>query len=277
MKVKLFDKKVSKAIEAYKLDIKKQLKQAKRDLAKEPDEIWLENQVIRLEKELVKGSPFDLRFKKRSRVFENYKGSCGIDLINETGHSYHWWIMLKRINGKLVFNTYRYSNQTAKHINKARQVLDKLGIKYISIEAPKGLQDIDTAVKHHVYLVAKEMIAKKYARAKNKNYHERAIINLTKTLDTLKQLGGKPTGRMINEALQRVEKARADRLARLRNKIRFVIGANETDRDKVGLHAIRPNKWISYSDRSQLAQDARSKNFKTVYIHIVDNIVMFKA
>lgn len=49
--------------------------------------------------------------------------------------SYGWWRFVAKIEGKVVFNNYRYSNTTARHQWKVRRLLDQLGIT-IDIEAP---------------------------------------------------------------------------------------------------------------------------------------------
>lgn len=54
--------------------------------------------------------------------------------------SYSWWKFLGVVEGKLVFNNYRYSNSTSKHQSKVRAQLQELGIKIdISMPIPSGL------------------------------------------------------------------------------------------------------------------------------------------
>lgn len=43
--------------------------------------------------------------------------------------SYDWWQFVKVLNGKVVFNNYRYSVSTAGHQRKVRKVMRDLGIK----------------------------------------------------------------------------------------------------------------------------------------------------
>jgi hypothetical protein len=49
--------------------------------------------------------------------------------------SYHWWKFVAVVEGKVVFNNYFYSNSTAKHQSKVRNLMSELGIK-IDIEMP---------------------------------------------------------------------------------------------------------------------------------------------
>lgn len=60
-------------------------------------------------------------------------------------HSYAWWSFVKRIKGKVVFNSYRYSVTTAKHQRKVAQLLEDLGIKIDrTVQVRGGLQNIDS-------------------------------------------------------------------------------------------------------------------------------------
>lgn len=55
--------------------------------------------------------------------------------------SYGWWQFVKVIDGKTVFNSYRYSSSTGKHQSKVRSLMDKLGLKIdMDIEVPLGFQ-----------------------------------------------------------------------------------------------------------------------------------------
>lgn len=59
--------------------------------------------------------------------------------------SYNWWIFVKRIKGKTVFNSYRYSVSTSKHQSKVRSLMSQLGIKIDRfVEVKDGLNNITT-------------------------------------------------------------------------------------------------------------------------------------
>lgn len=76
-----------------------------------------------------------------------YKASnVTFDPIKEEARSYDWWIFVKRINGHLVFNNYWYSYSTLKHQRKVRKIV---GYSTVDIEAPRGLQDLDSAVAYY--------------------------------------------------------------------------------------------------------------------------------
>lgn len=57
--------------------------------------------------------------------------------------SYNWWLFVKRIKGKTVFNSYRYSVSTSKHQAKVRSLMSQLGIKIDRyVQVVDGLQCI---------------------------------------------------------------------------------------------------------------------------------------
>jgi hypothetical protein len=70
------------------------------------------------------------------------------------GFSYDWYSIIKKIDNKLVLNTYRYSNTTCKHISKIRRLVVELGLTIdLEIEAPQGLQSLNDSKLHYESLV----------------------------------------------------------------------------------------------------------------------------
>ena len=58
--------------------------------------------------------------------------------------SNEWWIYVRRIGGKVVFNAARYSVTTSGHQNRMRDLLEALGVKIdLEIEMPEGLQHFE--------------------------------------------------------------------------------------------------------------------------------------
>lgn len=249
----------------------KQYRKAKaRTLVKARKERWGEFHINSIKNEIERGSPFPLKYRKTMGSFVNYKGSCAIDLVNETGHSYRWWSMFERINGKLVLNTYRYSSMTSKHISKAARTLDTLGISYLRVEAPEGLQDLVAARKHAAYQKAKADLEYAHARVKVKyatNHAKELIKNLAK-------IGVKVTKRDLSEAMDLAVKIRESRLERQRMmRLKVVDNATEADRDKAGFHALRgKDEYISIGLMNSLKNDARKNGHKTLYIHRVEGL-----
>lgn len=91
-----------------------------------------------------------------SRLNKYKASNVELDLNNFEARSYDWWVFVKRINGKVVFNNYAYSNTTRRHQWKVRLLIKRdLGLNIdIEIEAPKGLQSIESAIGHYENLIA---------------------------------------------------------------------------------------------------------------------------
>lgn len=79
-----------------------------------------------------------MKLYKRENI---YKASNVIfDPIKIEAFSYSWWKFVGVVEGKVVFNNYRYSNSTSKHQSKVRKVMNELGIKIdLEIPVPRGL------------------------------------------------------------------------------------------------------------------------------------------
>lgn len=85
-----------------------------------------------------------MKYMKRAQIWQacNYKVTFNPKKLEAV--SYNWWVFVKLIDEKLVFNNYRYSAMTTKHQWKIRALLRDLGIK-IDIEMPlsQGLQEFN--------------------------------------------------------------------------------------------------------------------------------------
>lgn len=80
---------------------------------------------------------------KRSNI---YKAS-NVTFNPETfeAYSYRWWLFVKRIKGKTIFNSYRYSVSTSQHQSKVRSLMSQLGIKIDRfVQVREGLNYIST-------------------------------------------------------------------------------------------------------------------------------------
>jgi hypothetical protein len=75
-----------------------------------------------------------------------YKASnVTFDPIKMEATSYNWWLFVKRIKGKTVFNSYRYSVSTSKHQSKVRSLMSQLGIRIDRyVQVADGIQYIST-------------------------------------------------------------------------------------------------------------------------------------
>lgn len=87
---------------------------------------------------------------KYYKTLNQYKASNLVyDVDNETAYSYVWYQLAKRINGIMVINYFNYSPTTIRHYYKIRKLFETLGIQYILIEAPRGLQSLSSSIDYY--------------------------------------------------------------------------------------------------------------------------------
>ena len=92
-----------------------------------------------------------MRYRKRTN---DYVGSnFYFDPKTKHATSYEWYDLVKEINGVVILNDYSYSSSTCKHIEKVRNLLKTHDINYVTLEAPKGLQDLCRAKRYYEDLV----------------------------------------------------------------------------------------------------------------------------
>lgn len=106
------------------------------------------------------------------------------------GTSYNWYLITKFFGNTLVLNSYRYSVTTAKHVCKLRSLFIELGLKFIEIEAPRGLQDLESSVRLYTSEIEtlEEEIANKRSRPEKNEERKRSIVELRKLLKTVGKL-----------------------------------------------------------------------------------------
>src|SRR5574338_865594 len=132
-----------------------------------------------------------MRYYSRLKQYKNSSGTNVFNAVTQIATSYDWWIYLKRINGRLVFNNYTYSNTTAKHQSKMRQLLRQLGLEIdLFIEAPNGLQDLNSAIQYYNYKIKKLDEAIDNPKSKNETNVERLkkIEHYMAKIETIKML-----------------------------------------------------------------------------------------
>lgn len=105
-------------------------------------------------------------------------------------YSYDWWRFLEKIGPYLVFNDYRYSPSTSKHQSKVRSWLWHNRLDSISIESPRGLQDLDGAIRHYERAIQVLRDAIKRPKSKHAKNKERLqqIRNHEDKIDLIKEL-----------------------------------------------------------------------------------------
>lgn len=165
--------------------------------------------------------------------FVGYKKSLGtfgsanwsLNLVDMRGYSYRWWSMFEVIKGRNVLNTYRYSPSTGNHIRKASMILAALGVKFIRVEAPQGLQDLDSAHTRALQLYGKAMVERKYARKPN----PWAVTHALRNMASCGKLGLKFTRKEMQAAILDAENNRRASLER-----------NKVAKQQQQLQAVRP-------------------------------------
>ena len=91
----------------------------------------------------------------------------------------------------VIFNDIYYSSSTCKHQSKARGLLHSLGIKVDHvIEAPKGLQNLESAIGHYEYQIKELVAAIQRPRSQARKNAERAerIEFLQSQIELVKKL-----------------------------------------------------------------------------------------
>jgi hypothetical protein len=220
-------KKVSRALKRAQKGIAKDLAKAKKRLKKHKKETWLTKDIASLERKLkgynaLPGLPFRVRSglfhtspsKSRSGYEKYSKGTGGFDPETGRAHSFEWYDLGRVFAGQYVVNSYCYSQQTRRHYYSLCDTLKILGVKYIEVEAPSGLQDLDAAMKNATEKYADMMIKKKYARTAT--YFNWQVRYWAKQIDILHNLGAK--SQCVLKAIRDTEKDRARGLANARSE-----------------------------------------------------------
>lgn len=70
-----------------------------------------------------------LKYRTKSGFYSNYCNNVRFFPDKMIADSYQWWVFVKKIGDKVVFNNYSYSHTTSKHQIQVRDLLDDLGIK----------------------------------------------------------------------------------------------------------------------------------------------------
>ncbi len=110
-----------------------------------------------------------MKYVKTKNMFK--ASNLTLDMNTLESRSYNWYILSKVFNNTLVLNTYNYSPTTLRHVSKVRSVLFSRDIKYFEIDAPRGLQDLSSALLNNQLEINKriEKINKPRTQQKTKD------------------------------------------------------------------------------------------------------------
>lgn len=128
-----------------------------------------------------------MKYFVRNNIYKSKNVSFKPDALN--AYSYDWWRFVAKVEGKLIFNDYRYSVSTARHQQKVSNLLSELNIKIdISMPLPRGIRHGETlaemVLESEEYLcdiIGEEIIKKqeRYQRAKR----SKLVLKIIKYLE----------------------------------------------------------------------------------------------
>lgn len=100
-------------------------------------------------------------------------------------YSYSWWSFVKIIEGKVVFNSYRYSVTTAKHQSKVRRLMNELGVK-IDVEVQTKESLADQSIKALKLNTAKVLIEREERlKQQRKDSYQRRKAKMKSKVETV--------------------------------------------------------------------------------------------
>lgn len=100
--------------------------------------------------------------------------------------SYDWWKFVTVINGKVIFNNFRFSSSTIKHQYKVKHLMSELGVKIdLEIACPSGFQNKDYFISINDYYSEKikelkDAINRPRSQARKNDERKAEIENLVK-------------------------------------------------------------------------------------------------
>lgn len=119
-----------------------------------------------------------MKFYPRLKVYKASQVTFNPETLD--AHSYVWWRFVALIDGKVIFNNYRYSNTTSRHQFKVRRLMDQLGIKVDHfVQLPKGIKQGMTLAE--IFTEAEETLCDQFLaeelnkQARNERARERRI------------------------------------------------------------------------------------------------------
>lgn len=135
----------------------------------------------------------NLHWQSRNKQFKGCNDNCTFNPETMQAYSYRHWRFVDVIKGKVVFNSYRYSQTTSTHQRAVRSLLESLGIKIdLEVEVPDGLQHFNRDALPTLYrkLVENEIILnRKDVRELTKERAAETIREVNSSIVTLRKLG----------------------------------------------------------------------------------------
>jgi len=127
-----------------------------------------------------------------SRTNELKSSNFTMDLTTLEARSYNWWVFVRKVNGKVIFNHTTYSQTTCKHQNKALTVLNyeydlrlKFTRKSLS-DLPAALENEVTGAKRAITQLIADIKKPRTQKAKNEE-RKQTISKLVQHIDLVRK------------------------------------------------------------------------------------------
>lgn len=161
-----------------------------------------------------------LKYKKKRARWENSTGNCTFDPVKKLAYSYKWWIFVKKIRGKVVFNDYTYSSSTSCHQSAVRDIMKQLRIKIdLTVYNRESLSEFsskESPILEKLYravFLGEYTLNRKGLTEKTRSRAERSIKDAKKDIKQARSLGaGYPKNKLkaLRKEVEESEKSRLE-------------------------------------------------------------------
>jgi hypothetical protein len=156
------------------------------------------------------GTTQSLKYLKKSNIYKNSTETCYFNPTTLIATSYSHWVFVKKINNKLVFNDFHYSQQTTAHQSCVKLIMDKLKIKIdVFINTRSDLDELENGLKEiytkifDLKLIINKNKNKKYKNLErkeaDKDWNKRIFNDYKTQIINFKRLGIQFSSTKINE------------------------------------------------------------------------------
>lgn len=168
-----------------------------------------------------------IKYYPRLGIWKNSTGNVTFDPAKVEAISYNWWVFVKKINGKVIFNGYRYSSSTSAQLSLVRDLLNNLGIKIdVEVNIKNSLDSLSSfseAADDILREIANCTIYLENPRRKKSkdDWYQKQIKELWNNFKVLKSLGStvkKSDFKAVLNNARMAEKARLKELTEKRVK-----------------------------------------------------------
>lgn len=183
------------------------------------------------------GNCGDLKYIKRDNVWTISTKNVELDAGKLEARSYRHWLFLKRINGRIVFNDYSYSNSTNSHQGAVLECLrDHFMIFRKDLVFVSQRESLDNGIvidaEYKKMYLAEYRLKLKGRRAEFYKDQKQMIKESKQKIKELRSLGGKTIqslndikSSVIETEISRIRKQREESIER-REKLKAVKLAN---------------------------------------------------